>query len=197
MRRIEARIDVAQQRVTAIHHLVFVNAPVFLLEVAPVQVVVVLDQCVRGETGAKNRRHVVLGPAHDVDQRLPEGLLVERGIDDVGAGNDQRIEPVRGQLLELEIVLADMFRGFGVAFELRDGKRVDVELRDRVAAADQANELPLGGGECRVRHHIEQADVQLADVLLARPVQRQYGLAALSQHFEGRQAVVCDEWHGA
>ena len=44
---------------------------------------------------------------------------------------------------------------------------MDVELRDAVGVADEAQELALGGFECAVGHEVQQADVQFADVLLA------------------------------
>ena len=39
-------------------------------------------------------------------------------------------------------------------------------IYDKPLSAEQAQELAFGGGEGGVRHHVEQADVQLADVLV-------------------------------
>ncbi len=67
VRRIEARIDVSQQGVLAVRDFVFVHPPMFLLEMPPIQSVVVFYKRVCREAGAKYRRDIVLGPTHDVD----------------------------------------------------------------------------------------------------------------------------------
>ena len=78
-----------------------------------------------------------------------------------------------------------MRRALGAAFQLFERERVHVELRDLVALAHEAEELAFGGGEGRIRHHVEQADVQFADVLAQRHVGRHHGSAFLLQAREG------------
>ena len=119
VRCVETRIDVAQQWVIPTRRFVGIDTPLLLLEMAPVDVVEVLDQCVRGETGAKGRCDIGLGPAHDVDQRLPERFLVQRRVDYVRSRNDQRVQTLLGEILELEVVLTDMGFGQFATIELR------------------------------------------------------------------------------
>ena len=61
-----------------------------------------------------------------------------------------------------------------------------VELGDRIALTDQPEELAFGRRQRLVRHHVQQTDVQLADVLVQRTVRRQHIDALLSQAFESR-----------
>ena len=67
--------------------------------------------------GAQDGGDVVLGPEHDIDERLPERFLVERGIGDVRAGDDQGVEPLRGKLLEHKVVATDMVFGGGASIQ--------------------------------------------------------------------------------
>jgi hypothetical protein len=70
-----------------------------------------------------------------------------------------------------------------------------VELRDLVALADQPEELSFGGRERRVRHHVQQSDVELADVLVQGRLAREDGLAFRAQGREGGQLGIGDERH--
>ncbi len=125
-------------------------------------------------------------PFGDLDQRIPENLLGQVGADDVDAGHDQRVEPLRADLLEALVVAIDV-RARGRRTRQRvERERVDEKLRDRVALADQAQKLALGRLERGVRHHVEQADVQLADILPERGARRQHAQAVALELGEGR-----------
>ena len=65
-----------------------------------------------------------------------------------------------------------------------------VDLRDLVRVPDQLHELLLSHLQGRIRHHIQQADVQFADVLLQGRAQAQNFLAGFAQAFKGRQMGV-------
>ena len=141
----------------------------------------------RGKARAEHRGHVIFGPGDDVDQRLPERLVLERRVRDVGARNDERIQALFPHVLETAVVALDVVGRLRAAIELRQGERVDEELGNPVAAADQPDELPLGGLQRRVGHHVEKADVQLADVLVHRAVERQHLVPLFLEVREGRQ----------
>ncbi len=72
-----------------------------------------------------------------------------------------------------------------------------VELSDLVALADKPEELPLGRRQRRVRHHVEQADMQFADVLMERRSGVENLLPLLAQTGESGQVVMGDDGHGA
>ena len=71
------------------------------------------------------------------------------------------------EVVEVFVVAVDVRLHFGAARYARDGEDVDVELRDAVGVADEAQELAFGRFECAVGHDVQEADVQFADVLLA------------------------------
>ncbi len=64
-----------------------------------------------------------------------------------------------------------MFRRAFAATKLCERERIDIELGDRIARPDEADELALGRGQCRIGHHVQQADVQLADILVPSPLE--------------------------
>jgi hypothetical protein len=68
-------------------------------------------------------------------------------------------------------------------------------LGDAIAAADEPYELPLGGLERRVGHHVEESDVQLADVLVQGAVEREQLVPLGTEVLERRQLGVRYEWH--
>ena len=61
----------------------------------------------------------------------------------------------------------------GASVDASDGKWMNVELRDAVAASDESEKLALCGLQGGVWHHIEQADMQLSNVLLVCPFECQ------------------------
>ena len=66
---------------------------------------------------------------------------------------------------------------------------------DAVAAAYQPDELPFGGLQRSVRHHVEEADVQFPDVLVDRAVQGQHLVAVFPEAVESRQVGMLDQGH--
>ena len=73
-------------------------------------------------------------------------------------------------------------------------QEVDYQM-ERTGGIDQAEELALGRRERGIRHHIEQPDMQLADLLMDRVVRRQHGFALALQAFKCRQIRVGDKRH--
>jgi hypothetical protein len=55
-----------------------------------------------------------------------------------------------------------------------------IKLRNLIAFTDQAKKLPLSRFQCCIRHHVQQADVQLANLLLQGEITRQHRLAFLA-----------------
>ncbi len=195
VRHVEAGVHAGDQRVPAVHHAVPEHAPQLFAHVPPMFAVAGLQNGVGRQTGAQRRGDVLPRPVHDVGQRLPEGFQRQIRLGHVGAGDDQCVEAFLLQVLEVLVVLLDVIASLRPALELRQGERMDIELRDLVALADQAEELALGGRECRVGHHVQEPDVQRADLLLLREVAGQYGLALAPQAGKGGQVGVGDEWH--
>ncbi len=113
----------------------------------------------------------------------------------VGTGDDQRIEALFLDGVERFVVTIDVRLPLRAALEFLERKRVHVELRDGVGFADQPEELPFGGGQRRIGHHVEQADVQLADFLVERDIARQHRFAFLAQALEGGQQGIGNQWH--
>ena len=77
-----------------------------------------------------------------------------------------------------------------------EGEGVDIELGDLVALSDQPEELALGRLQGGVGHHVQQPDVELADVLVERPVGVQDIVSVGLETGKGRQVVVGDNGHG-
>ncbi len=148
-----------------------------------------------GEAGAQDRGDIIPGPLYDLDERLPERLLFERRVCDVCARDDQRIEARIAQGLEVAVVPVDVTDRLLATFEGRKGKRINEELGNAVAAADQADELALGRPQRRIRHHVQEADVQFADVLVYRAIERQHFVTLVAKVTEGRQPGMSDERH--
>ena len=81
----------------------------------------------------------------------------------------------------------------GPAGQFLQRERVHIELGDLIAAAHQSEELALGRGQCRIRHHVQNTDVQLADGLVQRPARLEDGLALLSQALDVRALAADDD----
>jgi hypothetical protein len=88
-----------------------------------------------------------------------------------------------------------MFLCVGSAIQLRDGERIDVELSDLVTSAYQPDELMFRGGKRCIRHHVQQADVQLANILVTCTISCQHILTALAKPLKCRQIIVCNDRH--
>ncbi len=61
-----------------------------------------------------------------------------------------------------------------------------VKLRDGIALTNQPKELTLSCRQRGIRHHVEQPNVQLANILMQRSIQRRDRFAIAAQAFEGR-----------
>jgi hypothetical protein len=92
--------------------------------------------------------------------------------------------------------LTDVFLGPRSAIQFSQGERVHIKLGYLVASSNEPHELRLGGRQGCIRHHIEQADVKFANVLVLCPLERQHFLTALLQTRKCRQFVMCNQGHG-
>ena len=72
---------------------------------------------------------------------------------------------------------------------------MDVDLRDAVAASDEAQELALGRFQCGVRHQVQQPDVQLPDILAGGALHTQDLDPLLLQAGERGEFAVGDQRH--
>ena len=122
---------------------VAVNAPALPGQRLAVDAVQVLQQRMGRQAGTEYGGDVVLGPADDVDERLPKRLLVQRRVRHVGSRNDHRVESLLPQVLEAAVITIDIGPRILVAPEFGERKRIDEELRNAVAAADEPDELAL------------------------------------------------------
>ncbi len=71
-----------------------------------------------------------------------------------------------------------MFLRAFAATQLGERKRIDIELGDRVTRPDEPDELTFGRRQCRIGHHVQEADVQFTDVLVPSPLERQHDFTA-------------------
>ena len=105
--------------------------------------------------------------------------------------------PVGLEVLEVSVVGLDMGARRFTAGQARDAEGIDVDLGDAVAGPDEAHVLLLGHQQGSVGHHVEQAHVQLADVLVLGALDAEHLLALGAQALERRQCVVSDQGHAA
>ena len=180
VRHVEARVDALQQRMGAVAHPMAVHPPLLAGQWMAVDLIQLLDQRVRGQARAQDARHVVRRPVDDLPQRRPEGLQLERWLGDVGARNDERIQTGLAQVVESGVIGINVSGGLGAARQAGNGKGVNVELHDLVAVADEAHVLLLGYRKGGIRHHVQQPDVELADVLRHGAFQGQDVVAPLA-----------------
>ena len=113
----------------------------------------------------------------------------------VGAGDDQRVEPLLFELRERSVMCRDVVGGRALADLPLRPEQVDMELSDSIGSAEQAQELAFGRLQGRIGHHIEHADVQLANILVHGAVQRQDLVPARPQPGKGRQIGVFYQRH--
>src|SRR5512139_1843063 len=102
----------------------------------------------------------------------------------IGAGDDERIESLLLHLLEAFVILVHMLLSLGAALQLLEGEGMHVELRDLVALAYEAEELPLGRLQRRIGHHVEQSDMEFANILTSVVITRKHALPCL--HHAGK-----------
>ena len=148
-----------------------------------------------GEAGTKRRGDIPQRPVHDLDEGLPEGLVRQVGLGDIGAGDDEGIQAVLADALEGLVITLDIGPGLGPAWQGLETEGVHVKLGDLIALADEAEKLAFGRRQGGVRHHVAQANVQFADVLLVGAGRVQDILALGAQALEGRQIVMGDDGH--
>ena len=196
VRHIEAGVDVIHQRMPFVHDAVWEHSPDLGRLRHAVLAIAELQHRVGRQAGTQGRGDVLPGPVDHPHQGCPEGLCRQLRTDHVGARDDQRVQALFADLLERLVVTRDVLTRRGATRQLRQGEGVDVKLRDRVALADQAEELSLGRPQRLVRHHVAQTDVQFADVLVHGPVGRQHLQALFAQAREGRQVIMGNYRHG-
>ncbi len=192
---VEAGVGAGHQRVATLDHPVLVHTPAFRRQrVAPLAVAK-FQHGVGGKAGTQRGGDLARGPVNHLDERLPEGLRTEFGPGDIRSGDDEGVQPGRAQLIEALVVALHMGAALGRARDAVERERVDIELRDLIALTHQTEELPLGGLERGIRHHVEQADVHLADVLPQGVVVGEHGRPFAAQAIEGGQRTVRDQRH--
>ena len=123
---------------------------------------------------------------------MPEVFLIQAWVGHVGAGDDQGVQPFFLDAFEGRVVLVDISLRVGAALQARHGKDMHIKLGDLVAVANQAHELAFSDLQRGIRHHIQQANVQLTNILRRRSRKRQHFLAPLAQALETGQISVGD-----
>lgn len=149
-----------------------------------VDVVELFDEGVAGEAGAEDGGDVGLGPGDDLLEGVPERFLFEGGVGDVGAGDDEGVDTDFLEVVEGGVMLVDVGLGVWGAAEAGEGEGVDIELGDLVTVADKAHKLLFGDTEGGIGHHIEEADMEFADILVESVVEGEDFLAVLAQVIE-------------
>ena len=179
-----------------VHDAVRIHAPALEALVPALLAVAELQHRVRRQARTQRGCDVVVGPVDDLDERLPERFQRQVRLRHVGAGDDERVQPLFLDALEGLVVLRHVGLRLGAARELLERKRMHVELRDLVRLAHEPEELAFGGRERGIGHHVQQSDVHLADVLLERDVARNDVLAFLPEALERRQIGIGNQRHG-
>ncbi len=192
---IEQGVDVIDQGMPSVDHSVRIDPPTLVGQGVATLAVTELQHGMGGEAGAQGRGDMPEGPVDDLDQGLPEGLVRQIGMAHVGTGDDERVQPFRPDAIEIPVITVDVRLGRGGPLQLPEGEGIDIELGDLIALVDEAQELPLRGGQDRIRHHVQEPDVQLADILLQRLVRFQDRLALSAQMLERREIGIGDDRH--
>ncbi len=99
------------------------------------------------------------------------------------------------EVREVRVVGLDVGARLVAAGQAGHAEGVDVDLGDAVAGADEPHVLLLGHQQRGVRHHVQQAHVELADVLVLGALDGEDVLALGAQALERRKRVVGDERH--
>ena len=195
--RLEAGVDPGDERVGAVGHAVGEDAPALGRQVGALHAVEPLERGVARKARAEHGGHVLPPPVEDLDERLPERLAGDVGLGDVGAGHDEGVEPVALELVERLVEPLHPFASGSPALHPGHREGVHEELGDPVGGADEAQELAFGRGEGRVRHQVEETDVELADVLSHRPPRIEDLVSLAPEPVEGRKVGMGDEGHRA
>ena len=150
----------------------------------------------RGQAGADHRTDIPPAPLHDLEHARPEALASEIGIGGIGSGDDERVQPLLLEGFEVPVVGGHVRASPRTAFLASHAEGVNIYLGDAVAAADEAQELALGRLQGRIRHHVQQPDVQLADVLAGRPFRAEDIEPLRLQACECGETGMGDQGHG-
>ena len=145
VRYIEACIHIVDQRVRVIDDTMGKHAPCFDRLRYTFLPVVKLKHRVCCKAGTECRGNVFRRPCHHAFQGFPERLVGQFRANDVGAGDNQGIQPFGFYFLERLVIALDVGLRLGAAFQFGQCERVHVELCDRIAFAHQPEELALGG----------------------------------------------------
>ncbi len=184
---VKAGVDAGDQGVAPVHEAVGVDPPALVGQAPAALAVTELQHGMGGQARAQGGRDVFMGPVDDVDQGLPERFLGQIALGHICPGDDQGVQAVLLDLLKALVEFRDVLGGLGAAFELLEGERMHVELGDLVALPHEAKELALGGRQGGVRHHVEQSDVEFANVLVDGELPGNHRLPFLDQAAERRQ----------
>ena len=121
------------------------DAPAFARQTLPPLTMEHLQGGVGGEAGAKGGGCVFPSPLDYLLELLPRGFVGEVGARWVESGYYQGVETLGADGGEILVMLVDVSARLGVAPDGGDAERVDVELHDLIAPADEAQKLTLGG----------------------------------------------------
>ena len=117
-----------------------------------------------GQARPDRRVRGVLGPLQHTGQAAPVGLVPQIGRPRLGPGHDQAVEMAVPQIIEAGIDTAHMAPA---RIRARDiGQRVERQAHHEAVscAIEQAEKLPFGRFQRRVRHIVDEADVEAARV---------------------------------
>ena len=118
---------------------------------------------------------------------LPSRFCGEVGTSGIEAGYYQSVEALSSNIGKILIMLVDVSASLSFALNSSNAKWVDVELHHLIAMPDEAHKLALSGLQRGIGHHIQEADMQSADILRACALRLYYELALILQAFEARQ----------
>ncbi len=156
-------------------------------ETPPIDAVEMQDRGVRGKARPDGRARVVFRPVDDVDEVLPERLLLQRCGVRLGAGHDQPVDVEAGKVGDVGILLveAPLRRLRAVNRWQREAAETDLIVGG--GRLQQAHELTLGRLQRRVRHIVDEPDRE--NRIGIAPAVKFLGLARL----DGRKAGTDDE----
>ena len=114
----------------------------------------------RAEARPDGRARIRLRPIDEFGERAPVRLLAQVGRARLGAGDDQTVQAALPQLVERRIALLHtLARGAG-ADDLRQAKQFHADAAFACRSGQQSGELPFGLLQRRVRHIVDEANVE-------------------------------------
>ena len=144
-----------------------IDAPLLAGQPVAIDVVLEFHQRMAGQARAQNARHMLCSPADHLLQRPPKRLRFNRRLGDIGPGDNEGVQTRVAQVVEVGVIRVNIRLRLGAARQAGDGEGMHVKLHDLVATPHQAHILLFRHHQRRVGHHIEQPDVEFADVLSA------------------------------